>query len=324
MDHLERSLLNYFTLQPLDRVAHQRCDDEWLQSIRVHPTSSYYLLHGDKVITRSGKPILATHQQLTSLNLDEQPYNFLGIENSHSHFSLNIEHLDAIKQHFNQIELKSLRDLADEIDMKHASILAYGQLMNHWQLTNRFCRRCGASYQSEQGGHVLKCSSTTCSHTEFPRINPAVIMRVTHGDKILLGRQPNWPENRYSVLAGFVETGETLEHAVKREIKEEAGIDVEQIYYHSSQPWPFPNSLMIGYVAEAKSLDLDIEKDDLETAIWLNADELTSCMDERSVILSPPISISHRLIEDWFLEQTGRSIKEWQQIKPEHIVHENE
>ena len=144
-------------------------------------------------------------------------------------------------------------------------------------------------------------------------------MRVTCGDKILLARQNTWPENRYSVLAGFVEPGETLEHAVHREVKEESGIEVDTVHYHSSQPWPFPNSLMIGYTAKTNQMELDIEDDDLETAIWLNPDELTREMDSRNVILSPPISISHRLIEDWFMEKTGRSIKDWQNIKPEHI-----
>ena len=323
MDHLKRSLLNYFSMQPLNREAHLRVDEQWLQSKLSSPDSYFYTLHNDKVITDVNRPLCLNSGQFNSLKSSDLTPFFLGTENHQTSFAVNFDNLQSIQTQFPDAQAQSLRDLTDAIGMKTASILAYAQLMNRWLTGYIFCRRCGHRYIPQQGGHVLKCSSQSCTHTEFPRINPAVIMRVTCGDKILLARQSNWPENRYSVLAGFVETGETLEHAVIREIKEESGIEVDQIHYHSSQPWPFPNSLMIGYCAQTSDMTLDIEKDDLETAIRLNADELIEHMNARSVILSPPISISHRLIEDWFTEQTGRSIKEWQTLKPEHIVNEN-
>lgn len=317
MDHLKRSMLNYFSLQPLDRTAHRRTDDNWLRSEKEKPNSQYYLLNNDSIIVKDNSPLVLNYTELDSYGLIDKEPLYLGMDQQKTHFAINI--LDFDELHSSRLESHSLRDLADKIDMTTASILAYAQLMNHWHLTTKHCRRCGNFFNASQGGHVLKCSSQSCQHVEFPRINPAVIMRVTCGDKILLARQKNWPQNRYSVLAGFVEPGETLEHAVHREVKEEAGIDVDTIHYHSSQPWPFPNSLMIGYYAQTNQMELDIEDDDLETAIWLDADELTSEMDSRNVILSPPISISHRLIEDWFMEKTGRSIKQWQHIKPEHI-----
>ncbi len=319
MDHLARSMLNYFSLQPLDRTAHKRTDNNWLKAEKEKPTSQFYLLSDDSVVVKNNQPVILNYTELDKYGLIDRKTLYLGVGEEKIHFSINIADLNLSK-----LASESLRDLADRIDMTTASILAYALLMNRWNLTTRHCRLCGSLFESIQGGHVLQCSSTKCRHIEFPRINPAVIMCVTCGDKILLARQKTWPENRYSVLAGFVEAGETLEHAVYREVKEEAGIEVDTVYYHSSQPWPFPNSLMIGYYAQTQQMALDIENDDLETAIWLDADELTHEMDSRNVILSPPISISHRLIEDWFMEKTGRSIKEWQNIKPEHIVHENE
>ncbi len=322
MDHLQRSLLNCFSLQPLDRTAHLRTDPQWLESQKRHPDTLFYLLNKESIITHKTKPVFISYAELIQQGLDELEPIYLGVKDERAFFALNIDNISELN--LDNLESTSLRDLADIIDMETASILAYAQLMNRWHLGVRYCRRCGSCYQSIQGGHVFKCSSADCNHIEFPRINPAVIMRVTCADKILLARQPSWPPNRYSVLAGFVEPGETLEHAVCREVMEEAGIELQTVNYHSSQPWPFPNSLMIGFCAETNQLNLDIEDDDLETAMWLDADELTDKMDSREVILSPPISISHRLIEDWFMEKTGRSIKEWQDIKPEHIVHENE
>ena len=317
MDHLKRSLLNCFSLQPLDRTAHLRCDPQWLESQKKHPDTQFYVLNKESVVTNKTKPVSLSYQELTQYGLDKVEPIYLGLKGRQAFFTINVN--DISELNLDNLESTSLRDLADIIDMETASILAYAQLLNRWHLTTKYCRRCGSPYQSAQGGHVIQCSSDNCKHIEFPRINPAVIMRVTCGNKILLARQPTWPKNRYSVLAGFVEPGETLEHAVCREVMEEAGIEVETVNYHSSQPWPFPNSLMIGYCAETRQTNLDIEADDLETAIWLDADELTREMDNRNVILSPPISISHRLIEDWFMEKTGRSIKEWQKIKPEHI-----
>lgn len=324
MDHLRRSLLNYFSMQPLNREAHLRADEQWIQKQQSSPESRFYAFNNEMVLTVDDLPLCLNAEQFNLFESGNPATVFLGTESGLTFFTVNFEDLQAVEGIFPKVKAKSLRDIADSTDMKTASILAYAKLMNRWLLGYNFCRRCGHKYIPRQGGHVLKCSSQTCSHVEFPRINPAVIMRVTCGDKILLARQRKWPQHRYSVLAGFVEPGETLEHAVAREIKEESGIEIEEVVYHSSQPWPFPNSLMIGYCATTRDMALDIENDDLETAIWLNADELTEQMDARSVILSPPISISHRLIEDWFMAQTGRSIKEWQTLKPEHIVHENE
>jgi len=136
-------------------------------------------------------------------------------------------------------------------------------------------------------------------------------MRVTRGNKILLARQASWPEFKYSVLAGFVEVGETLEHAVAREVMEEVNIPVENINYHSSQPWPFPNSFMLGYTAEASSDVFELEQDDIEHALWLTAEEMKVSMTEGTVLPPPDLSISYSLINDWFQAETGMSLNQF-------------
>ena len=164
---------------------------------------------------------------------------------------------------------------------------------------------------------MQQCTNEACKHIEFPRINPAVIMRVTKGNKILLARQASWPEFKYSVLAGFVEVGETLEHAVEREVMEEVNIPVENINYHSSQPWPFPNSFMLGYTAEASSDAFELEQDDIEHALWLTAEELKTNMVEGTVLPPPDLSISYSLINDWFYGETGMTLNEFKSSLPQ-------
>ncbi len=206
------------------------------------------------------------------------------------------------------IENLSLREIAPEICSEMASMYSYASLLNHWHMNTRFCTRCGSTLEVKEGGSMQQCSGEACGHIEYPRINPAVIMRVTKGNKILLARQEYWPEKMYSVLAGFVEVGETLEHAVEREVMEEVNVPVENINYHSSQPWPFPNSFMLGYTAEATSDLLDFEQDDLEHAMWLTANELKVEILQGNI--SPPssLSISYNLINDWFKIETDTSL----------------
>jgi NAD+ diphosphatase len=174
----------------------------------------------------------------------------------------------------------------------------------------------------KQGGLTQQCTNEECGHIEFPRINPAVIMRITNGDKILLARQESWPERRFSVLAGFVEIGEPLESAVQREVMEEVGLAVENIQYHSSQPWPYPNSYMLGYTAEASTLEVHLEQDDITQAVWLTAAELREKNLSGEVLTPPNLSISYRLIDDWFEQQTGDTLASIQPQEPWFVAEE--
>ena len=171
--------------------------------------------------------------------------------------------------------------------------LGFGQ----WRVRHRFCSRCGGTLEPRADGRVLRC---TAEDTEqFPRLEPAVIMRVVDADdRILLGRQPMWPPGRYSVLAGFVDPGESLEAAVAREIMEEVGVPVTDIAYHSSQPWPFPASLMLGFTATATSTELVLE-DEIAEAHWFSREALVTAMEEGRAFVPPDVSIAHHLLVDW-------------------------
>ena len=153
------------------------------------------------------------------------------------------------------------------------------------------------------GGHLRICTREGCAAKHFPRTDPVVIMLVTDGDRALLGRQAVWPPGRYSALAGYVEPGESIEEAVAREVAEEAGIAVEAVTYRSSQPWPFPSSLMLGFTARlAGSADLRFDDDELEDVRWFERDELRGAADAGDVLLPPPVAIARRLIDDWLGE----------------------
>jgi NAD+ diphosphatase len=179
---------------------------------------------------------------------------------------------------------------------EEAGLLAYARAMVHWREQHRYCGRCGTRTIAAQGGHVMQCPNPACALQLFPRLDPAVIVLVTDGDRALLGRQPAWPPGRYSTIAGFVEPGESLEDAVAREVGEETGVRVGEIEYHSSQPWPFPSSLMLGFTARARRTDIDLSDDELEDARWFTRAQLAA----GEIALPTTHSISFRLIEDWY------------------------
>jgi NAD+ diphosphatase len=158
------------------------------------------------------------------------------------------------------------------ISGEELSIVAQARSLVHWHDSHRFCAKCGAPSVMQDAGYRRHCDA--CSADHFPRTDPVVIMAVCHGKRLLLGRQKTWPEGMYSTLAGFMEPGETIEDAVRREVFEEAGLVVGKVGYVASQPWPFPSSLMIGMIGEAKEDALTIDHSEIETARWFEAAEL--------------------------------------------------
>ena len=194
-----------------------------------------------------------------------------------------------------------LREADPSISGDDGSILAYAKAMCHWHARSEYCSVCGSIASSGEAGHIRKCSNVDCAVTHFPRTDSAVIVAVTFKDKILLGRQPIWPEGMLSVLAGFVEPGETLEHAVAREVNEEAGLIIKNVCYQHSQPWPFPASLMVGFRAEAVSDKLTINTQEIEMAEWYSREQIAE-FDGVVKYLPRKLSISRRLIEEWLYE----------------------
>jgi NAD+ diphosphatase len=191
-------------------------------------------------------------------------------------------------------EFADLRLAAALLPHDEAGLVAYARAMISFRHRHRFCGSCGAPTAPRNNGRVMVCTREGCGTEFFPRVDPAVIVLVTDGDRALLGRQPGWTPGRYSTIAGFVEPGESLEDAVRREVLEETGVATGAMSYQSSQPWPFPRSLMLGFRAEALSTEIRLGDAELEDARWFHRDELRG-----GSMLPFPQSIAYRLIQEW-------------------------
>ena len=197
-----------------------------------------------------------------------------------------------------------LRRAGLEWPAHHSSLFAHARALVLWQARARHCGSCGAVNAPARAGHSLRCGDPACASETFPRLDPAVIVLVTDGSRCLLGRQASWPTGQYSTLAGFVEPGESLEDAVRREVAEEAGVRVGACRYRGSQPWPFPSSLMIGFRAEAIDPAIRLG-DELEDARWFELDHLLGEIDAGRLRASSPLSIAFRLLHEWVDERAG-------------------
>ena len=193
---------------------------------------------------------------------------------------------------------KDLRNISPLIDGVKGSILAYARAMIYWHSRNQFCGVCGNRTKPTKCGHQRDCMKNECDSSHFPRTDSAVIMLVHNCDRALLGRQNFWPEGMYSLLAGYVEPGETIEYAVAREVYEESGIIVKNIKYLHSQPWPFPSSLMLGFTAEAVTEKINNNDNEIEDVQWFTRDEMLD-FKSQGKFLPRELSISRRLINDW-------------------------
>lgn len=227
---------------------------------------------------------------------------FLGERDGTSYFALDVsghEENDLPGLFPAPATFLDLRAVGGLMDRQEGALLAYARGILHWHARHRHCGVCGAPTRPEAAGHVRRCTDAACNAEHFPRTDPAVIMLVTHGDHALLGRQRIWPAGMHSTLAGFVEPGESLEEAVVREVFEESGVRVVDVRYHSSQPWPFPSSIMLGFHATATTRDLAVDPEELETAGWFSRDFLQQTHDPERFRLPRVDSIARRLIEDW-------------------------
>src|SRR6266481_475836 len=201
------------------------------------------------------------------------------------------------------VRFADLRQLAGRLDRQEGALLALARAMMFWHSRHRHCGLCGNPTRSEEAGHMRRCSDPGCDTMHFPRTDPAVIMLVTDGDRALLGRNKNFPvAGMYSTLAGFVEPGESLEDAVAREVREETAIEVAAVHYHSSQPWPFPANIMLGFYAAAATTEVSVDYGELEDARWFERDWLASHADDDTFRLPRRDSIARRLIEDWLAD----------------------
>jgi NAD+ diphosphatase len=283
----------------LDRSEHLRGDDAALAALWPEARVLVIDLEG-----QLRHPAGDAAQPRFSAALDLAPERpghaaFLGVHDGVGHFALAADTLAELPPA--TLDLRSAAALWPPLA---ASVFAQARALLYWQQRNRHCGACGQPATLSRGGHCARC--THCGLEHYPRTDPAVIVAVTDGERLLLGRQAGWPAGRWSVLAGFLEPGESLEQAVVREVWEEAGVRVGACTYAASQPWPFPASLMVGFHAHAEPQEPRLG-DELEAARWFGADELLALHATGEVKVSPKLSIARFLLEDW-LRARGRSL----------------
>ena len=289
---------NPFAGSYLDRRAEARLRDDWLAEALADPGTRFLaMLHSAALVRPATQDTLARAVFLpnddprVAAHLNPEHLVLLGWFTGQRCVLVDLDPETATTDEGEAFS--ELRPLASELAAPEAALLAYARALNIWRANHRFCGRCGAPTTAIRAGHSLLC--TACSFESFPRIDPAIIVLVHDGDRALLGRQSNWPPNRYSTIAGFVEPGEALEDAVRREVDEETGIHVTSIEYHSSQPWPFPSSLMLGFQARGDYAEPTLHDGELEDARWFTRDQLQA----GAVLLPPAEAISRRLIDSW-------------------------
>lgn len=288
-----------YTTVGLERAADRRRDPDWLAQKRRDPKSLVVALHDLRVLI-ADRPSGPDPFALTVASLGgeiPQESVFLGLLEERAVFALDMSG-ESSGLALRAVELRALAPL---LPARELGLLAYARALLHWGAMQRFCGRCGGTLVVGEAGHMRWCPS--CRAEFFPRTDPAVIVLVTACEHCVLGRSPRFPPGVYSTLAGFVEPGESLEAAVAREIREEVGLEIEGLDYRSSQPWPFPQSLMLGFRARARLEPLRIDARELEDARWFHRREL---LDEhhRPVRLPAPDSIARYLIEEWLFEDS--------------------
>jgi NAD+ diphosphatase len=269
----------------LDRAAAFRSDEGWIAARRAEPTARLLRLNGDKTRIIDGRLHYQRPVEAGSI--------FLGLDEQ-QHALFTGEETDVLA------DARDLRSLAIEgmLPASELATLAQARSLLHWHQRHRFCANCGHQTEMRDGGYRRHCSR--CSADHFPRTDPVAIIVVRHEDSFLLGRQSSWATGRYSALAGFIEPGETIEEAARREVKEESGIHVGAITYVASQPWPFPSSLMIGLIGEALTHDIIIDKTELEDARWFSRAEVRLMFAEThpdGLGVPPPMAIAHKILE---------------------------
>ena len=295
---------HFFASHHFERMAHRRDQNDWLEQRRNSGESWFLPVAASKNLGFERPPPTAALLTLEQVDMLSCPHVYLGEYKNRSCFALLAE-----SDHdagWPGAGYQQILRVATIIDTAEASLLAYARAMSIWHQNHRNCGRCGASTISALAGHVLVCSDSGCGWEQFPRVDPAIIVLVSDGERCLLGRQSSWDAGRYSTLAGFVEPGESLEDAVIREVHEESGIVVRSPVYHSSQPWPFPSSLMLGFQASAASSEIHLHDGELEDAGWFTPGDLAS---GTLIRLAPSVSISRRLVDDWYYTQTGRKLE---------------
>lgn len=295
-----------FAGNPLDRVSQRRQDAGWVASLLERPNTRVLPLHGLKPQIRHSSAVALAWQSVEPwrpLIANGSTVILLGIRDGCAYFAVDATGAEAPAD--GNTTVIDARAVAAMIDGGEAAIVAEARSLIDWHARHRFCAQCGTPSLVASGGWMRHCPNCKAHH--FPRVDPVVIMLAVKGERCLLGRGLRRPGARFSCLAGFMEPGETLEEAVRREVLEESSIRVGRVHYLASQPWPFPSSLMMGFLCEALSEEITIDPEELAEARWFEREEVRA-MVERSrsddpipalATLPPPLAIGHQIARRW-------------------------
>ncbi|MEI7035362.1 NAD(+) diphosphatase [Fulvimonas yonginensis] len=293
----------------LDRMAERRDHEAWIAEQAACPGARYLLLHpsGDSYLLRDTEGLRWLSEAERRELFAELPASLLGIADARPHFLIALDENHPLEQLERRLDARrvGLREAGLRLPAAEAGLFAYAKGLAHWQRETRFCAGCGAPLRRVAAGHRLQCTDDACGRLHFPRTDAAIIVIVEHEDACLLGRQASWPAGRWSTLAGFVEPGESLEDAVRREVAEEAGVRVDQVHYHSSQPWPLPASLMVGFTATAFDRHIDLRDGELEDARWFTAGQIVAGLADGSFATPTRLSVSYQLLAHWLRTRAG-------------------
>ena len=295
---------NVYSASPLDRAAERREDAEWVAERLADPETLFVPVWRSRNLVagldeKRPEAVYVSGEAAAALRMAGGPWVFLGMLGTQAVFALDISAADdpvpLLPAELGRFT--DLRAVGWGEPRPEAAVLAHARGLMHWRTRHRFCGVCGAPCEPRAAGHVMRC--TACEAEHFPRTDCAVIMLISRGDHVLLGHSQRFPRaNMYSTLAGFLEPGESLEEAVRREVREESGIEVGDVWYHSSQPWPFPGNIMLGYYGEALTKDIVVDRTELIDVRWFSREQLSD-PDRHGFMLPRGDSIARRLVDDW-------------------------
>jgi NAD+ diphosphatase len=300
-----------YTQSRIERAAELRPNAAAIARLAAQPRAGAYVIGGDWIAMKKGTPVndpLFTLDEARALTPPSETV-FLGLLDGAARFGYGLAPAaaEALKTR-DGFHVTDLRSIAVQglVEPEHLPPIAEAKAVLHWHARHRFCPNCGAPTQAVQAGWRRDCAACTAEH--FPRTDPVVIMLATAGEHCLLGRSPRFASTMWSCLAGFIEPGEAIEDAVRRETREEAGITCGRVTYFHSQPWPFPTTLMIGCHAEALTREIVVDREELEDARWFSRDEVATMLIRRhpgGLSTPPPVAIAHHLIRAWLENETG-------------------
>lgn len=309
MDHYTRSSFNFFAALDVDRMSVRRLDADWIrEQIRGGRSRIVPVWRSQNLLTGADelKPVLLSAQDLDDPAVLEEQAILLGCRGETVYFAVELpeESEGAAERFGDDASFRELREAGPLLGAEDGALLAYARALTYWHRRHRYCGDCGSPTRSAEGGHIRACTHPECGQRHFPRTDAAIIVLVTRREDgeeyCLLGRQPIWPKGMHSAIAGFVEPGETLEQAVVREVHEETDVRVSTVHYQSSQPWPFPGSIMLGFTAEAGNREIRLNDGELQHAAWYTRADIAAGLADGTLRVPRRISIAHRLVEDWF------------------------